>query len=279
MPESALEKLKSSMVRLVACGAGGGAEVPRVLYRYAAAALRNAGGGRAPEAGAEFDLVQDLFIKLWTRRRAHGTAALLAEWAPMDPRAFAAYVKRSLRNLAVERNPVWDRQRGLRDAIAGALEAGLPRGADWPAALEKSGRYARSLVAQACAAAVASGTAPEVKPLTTRLMAEFAFDSPYDRDVDVDACASTSSDALQLLASRTAGDAVVTAFLAEAGPEGRELLQLRRLGFKEMARRLGVALATAHGRFVRCEAQLKAIAERVGADREALAEAVEALAA
>lgn len=279
MPESALEKLKASMVRLVTAEGSAQAQVPRVLYRYAAAALRNAGGGRVPEAGAEFDLVQDFFIKLWTRRRALGASTLLAEWEPMDPRAFAAYVKRSLRNLAIERNPVWDRQRGLRDAIKGALEAGLPARGTWPSALEKNGRYARGLVAQACAAAVAAGAAPEVKALTSRLMAEFDFDSPYDRSVDVDACASTSADALQLLAARTAGEAVVTAFLAEVGPEGRELLQLRKLGFKEMARRLGVALATAHGRFVRCEAQLKAIAERMGADREALAEAVVSLAA
>jgi DNA-directed RNA polymerase specialized sigma24 family protein len=275
MPLSAQQVLKSSLTRLVKEGTG---EPPRVMYRLAASALRNAGGGRIPEAGAEFDLVQDFFIKVWTRRRREGSTALVTEWEQMAPAVFSAYVKRSLRNLAVERNPVWNRQRGLRDAIEGALEAGLPAATAWPEALEKNGRYARALVARACAAAIAEGTAAEVKPLTTRLMAAFSFTSPIDPSVDVEAAVSTSADALEQLAARTAGEAVVTAFLAEVGPEGRELLRLRRLGFKEMARHLGVALATAHARFVRCEARLKEIAARVGADREALEQAVEALA-
>lgn len=279
MEESATNKLKSSMVKLAAGQAGPGEELPRVLYRYAASALRNAGGGRVPEVGAERDLVQDFFIKLWARRRAVGGAALVAEWEAMPPATFAAYVKKSLRNLAVERNPVWDRQRGLRDVVAAVLAGPVPAAVGWPASLERNGRLVRGLVAEACAMALATGTSRDVKALTSRLMTEFAFANPVDAEADVEASPSDEPSIAEVLATRSAGDAVVTAFLAEEGEAGRELLRLRKLGFKAMASRLGLALATAHARFVRVETRLKAIAERLGADRDAVARAVEVLAA
>lgn len=279
MEESATNKLKSSMVKLVAGQAGPGEALPRVLYRYAASALRNAGGGRVPEAGAERDLVQDFFIKLWARRRTVGVTALVAEWEAMSAASFAAYVKKALRNLAVERNPVWDRQRGLRDVVVAVLAGPLPGATGWPASLERNGRLVRGLVAEACAMALATGTPRDVKALTSRLMAEFAFANPVDAEADVEASPSEEPSIAEVLATRSAGDAVVTAFLAEEGEAGRELLRLRKLGFKAMAERLGLALATAHGRFVRVETRLKAIAERLGADRDAVARAVEVLAA
>lgn len=277
MPQSA-PMLKVALVELVSGDARGTATVPKALYRMAWAALRDVGGGRVPEAGAERELVQELLVNLLTRRQEKG-AAMVREWEAMAPGAFAVYVKRSLRNLAVERNPTWNARRGLRDQVKAVLAAGVPAAGEFPATLEVNGRFERKLVAAACAAAVATGTAPEVKALTSRLASVFLAGDVVAAEAEVEALAGETPDASEVLAAQRAGEAIVETFLAEEGEAGRKVLALRKYGFKEMAKRLGTALATAHARFVRVEQRLKCIAERVGGDRAAVERALEVLGA
>jgi len=276
--ESSAHKLQSSLISVVTGTCANGVALPKVLYRMAYGAVRNAGGGRIPADGADQDLVQEFLMKQLARRKAMGGAVLAREWAAMAPKAFEAYVRTSLKNLAVESNPAWNLQRALRDVVAAALVDGLPDAAGMPSSLEKEGRYVRALVARACAELVAMGTAENVKALTGALMASYGAANEVDFAKDVTACASSAARVDDLVANHAAGTAIAEKFLAEQGESGRMMLKLRVKGFKEMARKMGMALSTAHARYERVQARLKVIAEEFDGDHDAVEMAVDSLA-
>lgn len=235
------------------------------------------GGGRVPPRGAELDLVQDFFIKVLARKKEIGAAALVAEWEAMEERAFVAYVKKSLKNLAVEANPAWDLHRGLRDMVVAVLEDGLPVTASAPASLDENGRYVRALVARACAVAVAGGTPANVKALTKELMERYWVG---EREVLKEAASEQEArreDLMAMLDTEGAAGAIAATYLEEAGAEGKRLFVLRTLGFVEMARCFGVALATIHARYNKALKRLAELARALGFGREDVVRAVELL--
>lgn len=275
---SCAEKLQSCLVSLVQ-GANAGEELARTLQRQAGKALRNAKGGREPGQEEVEDLVQEFLLKVLTLRARGGAEALAGDWAAMSALCFLGYVRSMLKNLAVDGNPAWDVQRALRDVVKAAVADGLPTPNGLPATLEKGGRFVRSLVAAACADLVARGVPATAAALTSALMTAYAFGARAVDEGVAEALESKASNALEVLDVGATGQAVAATFLHEVGAEGKQVLALRELGFAEMGRRLGLALSTAHARYNRVEHTLKAVAHRLGANREAVARALELLAA
>ena len=271
------EKLQSCLVLLVQGRVKGDVLPARALRRLAAKALRASRGGRRVGEDEVDDLVQEFLVKVLSLRGQGGAKRLEAEWAAMSPASFTAYVRSMLKNLAVDGNPAWDVQRALREVVKAALADGLPVAAGLPVTVEKSGRFVRGLVASACAELVERDVAATVPALTSALMLAYAFGVNTSADEEVAQLPSGSKNALETLAAGATSAAVVETFLDEVGPEGRQVLTLRPLGFAEMARRLGLALSTAHARYVRVETVLKRVARRHGADRETVARAIEQL--
>jgi hypothetical protein len=162
--------------------------------------------------------------------------------------------------------------------VKGALADGLPPAAGRPVQLERGGRFVRELVAAACADLLAEGrTAASVPALTRALMEVYgpgATMSRWDEAVLHVPCIEDCD-----VEARDLARHVVRTFLAEVGPEGRELLLRRRTGFAAMALRSGVALATVHGRFQRVVGRLADIGHRLGATSGAMRLAIEHLSA
>jgi hypothetical protein len=197
----------------------------------------------------------------------------------MNAPRFAAYVRSMMKNLAVEANPQWNVQRALREVVKAALACGLPEARGMPATLEKNNRFSRELVASACAEAVSRGTASTCSSLTSVLMAEFAPGVRFIPEGAAGLVVMESRSALEALETGATAAAVVSAFLFEEGEEAGRLLAMRRLGFAEMGRRLGLALSTAHGRYERLVKSLCNIAKRLGADEDTLTQAITDLSA
>lgn len=280
---SSAERVQSCLTGVVWGRVTGETAGMRAVRRMAAKALRDARGGREVAADEVEDLVQELFLKVATLRVKKGAAALGREWAAKEAPEFAAYVRTMLKNLAVESNPAWDVQRALRDVVKAAVAEGLPVACGKPASVEQAGRFQRHLVAAACADLKERGAEVEVAKLTAGLMVEYALSvrvAGGDDAADVFSRAEAAGKDPEALADEaTTGATVAASFRAEVGLEGEQLFKLRALGFKEMARRLGLALATAHARYVKAERALGDIARRYGADRDAVARAIELLSA
>jgi DNA-directed RNA polymerase specialized sigma24 family protein len=271
------EQLQSCLVGLVQGRLTGNEGLARALRRVAARALRDARGGRRPSDDDLDDLVQEFLVKVLTLR-GHGRATKLeAEWAAKPPRRFSAYVRAMLKNLAVDANPLWDVQRALRAVVTAAVEDGLPAAKGMPASVEKGGRFVRALVAAACAELVARGTTATAPALTSSLMETSALGLTISWGTNAAEVASPAPNPLQALDAGAMADAVARSFLSEAGAEGQRVLSMRALGFAEMARRLDLALSTAHARYLRVEATLRRICRRLGANREAARRAIELL--
>jgi DNA-directed RNA polymerase specialized sigma24 family protein len=270
------ELVKSWLVCLVR-GRMTVSEVPRPLSRLAKRALRNARGGRAVSSEEADDLVQDLLMKVLALRSRDG-GKLAAEWESMSVPRFAGYLRSMLKNLAVDSNPLWNRQRSLRAVVEAALSSGLPAANGMPTTVERAGGgLTRPLVAAACAELMSRGVAASAPALTTALMAEFSFGVKIAVGADAAAVPSTAQNALDELDAAMTGEVLAKTFLAEVGLEGRRVLLMRGLGFAEMARRLNLALSTAHVRYGRIEATLKHISAQLGASREAVGRAIELL--
>ena len=273
------EKVKSYLLCLAAGRMTGDAEVARALNRLATRALRNARGGRTVGEAEVEDLVQELLVKVLHLRTQRGAAALIAEWEQMNAPRFAAYVRSMMKNLAVEANPQWNVQRALREVVKAGLAGGLPEARGMPATLEKTNRFSRELVAAACAEAVARGVAASCSPLPSVLMSEFAPGVRSCPEGAAGLVVTESRSALEALEAGATAAAVVSTFLFEEGADAGRLLAMRRLGFAEMGRRLGLALSTAHGRYERAVRSLSSIARRLGADEDTLTQAITDLSA
>lgn len=273
------EKVKSCLLCLAAGRMAGDAEGARALNRMATRALREARGGRAVGEDEVEDLVQELLVKVLHLRAQRGAAALIAEWEQMHALRFAAYVRSTMKNLAVDANPQWNVQRALRAVVKAALAGGLPEARGMPTVLERNNRFSRELVAAACAEAVARGVAPSCSPLTSVLMSEFAPGVRYCPEGAAGLVVTESRSALEALETGVTAAAVVSTFLLEEGADAGRLLAMRRLGFAEMGRRLGLALSTAHGRYERVVRSLSNIARRLGADEDTLTQAITDLSA
>jgi hypothetical protein len=159
------------------------------------------------------------------------------------------------------------------DARAVALDANQYR------LLEYAGETPRELVAAACAEAVARGVAASCSPLTSVLMSEFAPGVRSCPEGAAGLVVTESRSALEALEAGATAAAVVSTFLFEEGADAGRLLAMRRLGFAEMVRRLGLALSTAHGRYERAVRSLSSIARRLGADEDTLTQAITDLSA
>lgn len=272
---SQAEQVKSCLSALVA---GPLTSDPlRIVHRVTARALRAASGGRAPEQSDVEDLVEELVVKLLTTRKRRGAATMLAEWDAMSGPAFLRWLHTTLKNLAVDSNPFWDTQRALRDTVKAALSDGLPDATGLPPSLDHNGRFVRTLVAQACAALTATGLSAETRVLTTALMSTYGLGTifcPASQDVEA---VSSDADTNDTLTRKETSAAVVEAFLAEAGEDGRMLLAGRRNGFARLAAENNVAVSTIHARFQRVAAKLKEIATRLDADCDCLSQALDAL--
>ncbi len=271
------EKVKSCLVCLVRGELAADVEPARALKRLAARALRNARGGRVVTREETEDLVQEFLLKVLALRGQRGAKELAAQWEAMSLPLFSGYVRSMMKNLAVDDNPMWDVQRALREVVKAALADGLPPAQGLPSALEKSGRFVRGFVAAACAELVNRDLAPDAAALTSALMAEYALGLSVAEGADTALVESSAERADEALSASATSVAVVARFLAEVGPEGGQMLALRKHGFAEMARRLGLALSTAHGRYGQAEATLAKVARRLGADRQALERALATL--
>lgn len=254
---SCAEQVQSCLVGLVQGRVTDPSGLARGLRRLAAKAMWSAKGGREPSPEEVDDLVQELLLKVVRLRAQRGGPALASEWRAMPPGKFYAYVRAMLRNLAVEENPAWDTQRALRDVVKAALADGLPAAKGLPVSVERGGRFARAFVAEACAELVARGVERNVTALTPALMSEYGL-AAQAQEVSEELEAHAPS-ALEVLAARSAGEAVAAKLAAAVRPEELQLWRLKGLGVAEAARRTGLALSTAYARISRVERAFKAL--------------------
>jgi len=259
---SCAEQVQSCLLDVIAGRSAPRSGIARGLRRLAAKALWAAKGGREASPDEVDDLVQEFLVKMLVLRTRRGADALAKEWGSMPAPKLYGYVRTMLKNLAVEANPAWDTQRALRDVVKAALSKGLPVASGLPSTLEKDGRFARLLVAAACAELVDRGASCEAGVLTSALMAEYELGTTNGVEVDsVDIVASTPT-ALDELSVRAGGASLTNALEAALGKASLAVLQARRKGMAEVARRLGVAVSTAYARCAQAE---KVLAEVIRA--------------
>jgi hypothetical protein len=237
----------------------------RGLRRLAASALAAARGGREVDADEVEDLVQEFLVKVLVLRAKRADGALAKEWAAMPAPRLYAYVRSTLKNLAVEQSPAWNTQRALRDVVKAALAKGLPVAAGLPATIEQRGRFERRLVAAACAELVARGVPADQGALTTALMAEYALGVSTVEESEAEALEGPAPTALDTLSAVAGGVSLAAGLEHKVGRSTLELLRTRRGGIAAVVKRFNLRLKAAYARCAKAEKRLVAAVREEGA--------------
>lgn len=265
---SCAEQVKSCLVEVLEGRPMPRSGIARGLRRLAASALKAAYGGREPGKDDVEDLVQEFLVKTLVLRTQRGPGVLAKEWAAMPASKLVAYVRTTLKNLAVEQNPAWDTQRALRDVVKAALAKGLPAASGLPASIEKNGRFVRPLVAAACAELVGRGTPAECGALTSALMAEYALGVSMGVEDETFEIAAPTPTALDDLAVQAGGASLAAEIEKALGPESLEVLKARRGGVGAVVARFGMKLKTAYARCAAAEKALVKVVRREGSSAD-----------
>jgi DNA-directed RNA polymerase specialized sigma24 family protein len=254
-------------LRDVAEGRDRAGKVPGALLHLAAKALR--GMPSTPLLSAD-DVVSELMLSVWQGRWSS------LDWKQPGDAAFEARLRKSLRDIAVERTEGWGFRKSLREHVAGALQDGLPKGVrDMPASLCDGDRFSRRLVAEATAFVVAERPELAKDPTAlTNLLVRLhgphlvslspanddreAYDVPDTRDAfaQIEAALDVTETARDLAEALQPHEAVVL--------QGR----LAGRGLQELADELGCAVSTAFKREKKAVEKVGVVMRRrrVGAD-------------
>jgi hypothetical protein len=251
--------------------------MPELLVRAARRALlRTPAAGDAATAD---DVAATVLEQIVRRHEARSLSALTG-------RELRAALAQRCRQAAAEQFPRWDLRKQLREHVVRAL-AETPagdgcRGCALPLTLVFDGHFCAALVAQGVRALLAAPgtTRRHATPLTAALMACFF---PIETSVEalteahLASFSSGGEDALVDLLDAPRHAAALRVLLGE---KLTRILSLHLAGRKlqEIARAVGLALSTVHGRIVECVRAMAAYAREVGASFVALEGALALLA-
>jgi hypothetical protein len=209
-----------------------------------------------PTSDAADDLVSGLLLELLTEGRDGGSGGVDG-LLQLDDRYLRARVRRRLYQVALREKPRWKLYRALRLHVSATLAAPPPPPPSPPSSLVdgESGRLSRARVASAVAWLLAHATGPGVASATPRPTAKgltaalldiyFPLDSPLPELVQLPA----SEPDPERQAHRAAAAPALREQLRGAVGE-RKLAVFIRLcrgeGYREVAARFGISMATAH---------------------------------